>query len=138
MRKPNLQVELQVEAAAKAIMEHLFAPPELPLTDERLLALYRDCARAALEAAAEHPRVVTVPEEPFVFDDDVTEVTEAVDLASLRASHARLLEACRIMRSLICEGDGVPRYWVMHGAALNAFVEETLHPAIAAAEGGGG
>lgn len=44
----------------------------------------------------------------------------------------QLLEAAKLLRSLISEG-GVPRYSVTPGAALNSVIEEAFDPAVAAA-----
>jgi hypothetical protein len=43
----------EVEAAAHAIVRCMFAPHELPLSDE-LMGKYRQCAQAALAAAMSH------------------------------------------------------------------------------------
>jgi hypothetical protein len=42
--------ERQIEAAAQAMMAFMFAPHELPLSDE-LQQKYRECAAVALRAA---------------------------------------------------------------------------------------
>lgn len=43
----------EVEAVAQAIIRCMFAPHELPLSDD-LMGKYRQCAQAALAAAMSH------------------------------------------------------------------------------------
>jgi hypothetical protein len=50
-RRSGEPSDAEIEAAAAAMMEHMFAPHELPL-DAELQAKYRDNARGALTAAA--------------------------------------------------------------------------------------
>lgn len=54
----------------------------------------------------------------------------AQDIMNRRAGTAELVEALRLLRSIVREG-GVPRYTVIPGAALNSIIEEVVDPLLA-------